>query len=417
MKLFTRYTGINLVSTIVIFLLASCAYFFLIRYIVIDEIDDDLKTEQREIQIFAKEHDSLPEPIPDRDQKVIYTMITEPVSRRSFKTVTLYDSLEKKKEVFRQLIFSLPVNNKWYKIAIAKSEEEMDDMIRSILLISCLTILLILFVSLIINRILLKQLWKPFYDTLAAIKSFKVGGKNSIRFPPTNVDEFNFMNQTLERATSQYQHDYLLLKEFTENASHEMQTPLAIIRSKLDLLIQNESLSEHQSKAVQSAYNAIQKLSRLNQSLLLLAKIENRQFEEVSRINLREKIDEKLEAFNELWLNEQIAVSTSLQDVYIDMNNVLTDILLNNLLSNATRHNMAGGTIGIGLNQKQLVLENSSLQGRLDENRLFSRFYKQEMNNEYTGLGLSIIKQICDVSGFRVSYAFHDNIHSFTITW
>jgi signal transduction histidine kinase len=417
LKLFTKYNRINLLATIAIFLLASSAFYYLIRYVFIDQIDDYLKVEQREIQIYAEKYDRLPDPVPDRDQQIIYTVITDPFTKRYLKTLPMYNSLENKKEVYRQLIFCVRANGNWYKVIIAKSLEDTADLIRSILLITFSTILLILVASLIINRIVLKKLWKPFYDSLAAIKNFKIGRKQLVKFSPTRIDEFAFMNQTLEGTTRQAQHDYLLLKEFTENASHEMQTPLAIIRSKLDLLIQNENLSEHQSKTVQSAYNAIQKLSRLNHSLLLLAKIENRQFEETSRINLRQKIEEKLESFHELWQNEQISIFTALDDVSINMNNELTDILLNNLLSNATKHNYIGGNIRIELHGNHLQITNSSLQDRLDENRLYSRFYKRVESNENNGLGLSIIKQICDVSGFKVLYSYNDRHHSFTIEW
>ena len=192
-----------------------------------------------------------------------------------------------------------------------------------------------------------------------------------------------------------------MLKEFTENASHEMQTPLAIIRSKLDLLIQDENLSEDQSKTMQSAYTAIEKLSRLNQSLLLLAKIENNQFAETTKINLKQKLEEKLDAFHELWQNQNISVSSSLKDASVDLNSELTEILLNNLLSNATRHNFSNGSIRIVLNEKQLEISNSSHEQELNSQQMFSRFFSQDKKNRYNGLGLSIIKQISDVSGFR----------------
>jgi signal transduction histidine kinase len=167
----------------------------------------------------------------------------------------------------------------------------------SILLISLATIFVIMAASLIINRVVLKRLWQPFYRSLDILKNFRVDKKQTMDFPSNQIDEFEFMNQTIQKTTNQAQQEYSLLKEFTENASHEMQTPLAIIRSKLDLLIQDENLSEDQSKTMQSAYSAIERLSRLNQSLLLLAKIENNQYAETTRINLTDKITEKLNAF------------------------------------------------------------------------------------------------------------------------
>src|SRR5437773_5689002 len=150
-----------------------------------------------------------------------------------------------------------------------------------------------------------------------------------------------------------------------------MQTPLAIIRSKLDLLIQGENLFEEQTKTIQSAYQAIEKLARLNQSLLLLAKIENNQFAETSSVDLRQKIEEKIDAFKELWQNQNISVITSLKDVSVKMNVELADILLNNLLSNATRHNFPQGSIKIELSNEDLKITNTSTQKELDKQRLF----------------------------------------------
>jgi K+-sensing histidine kinase KdpD len=196
-----------------------------------------------------------------------------------------------------------------------------------------------------------------------------------------------------------------------------MQTPLAIIRSKLDLLIQDENLSEEQSKTMQSAYSAIEKLSRLNQSLLLLAKIENNQYADTTSINLKDKITEKLNAFHELWQNQNISVSSALQDARVNLNSELTDILLNNLLSNATRHNVSNGSIKIILKETELEISNSSSEKELNSQQMFLRFFSQDKKRPYNGLGLPIIKQICDVSGLTIRYFFSNDQHKFTLSW
>lgn len=416
MKLFTKYTRVNLLATIVIFLLASATFYIAIRYILINQVDQDLKIEQHEIETYVKEHNVLPEPIPVKDQKITYIRSKELLGKRKFTTIAGFDKDDKKKNSYRTLQFDLLAHGEMYRVTVAKSLQATDDLIASILLISSITILAMLVVSMVINRVLLKRLWKPFYDTLNLIKKFKLDKKEALNFSSNGVEEFAFMNETLQKATRQAQQDYLLLKEFTENASHEMQTPLAIIRSKLDLLIQ-ENLSEKQTKTLQPAYEAIEKLSRLTQSLLLLAKIENNQFAATSLVDLKRKIEQKIDAFNELWQNQKLVVSTSLEPVCVNMNNELADVLLNNLFSNATRYNVADGFIRVNLSEKQLTVANSSLQNKLDERRLFSRFYKPSEGKGHNGLGLSIIKQICDVSAFRIHYSFAEQQHAFTIDW
>jgi signal transduction histidine kinase len=414
-KLFTKYNRINLLATIVIFLFASITFYIAIRYILIDQVDQDLSIEQHEIETYVKEHNVLPEPIPVKDQKITYATATGVLKKRKFKTIALADGDNKEKNAYRTLEFGITANGKIYGVSVSKSLAGTDDLITSILLISSLTILAMLIVSLLINRVLLKRLWKPFYDTLNTMKKFKLDKRQTLDFTSSGVEEFAFMNETLRRATGQAQRDYLLLKEFTENASHEMQTPLAIIRSKLDLLIQD--LSEKQSHNVQPVYEAIDKLSRLTQSLLFLAKIENNQFSQTSSIDLKEKIEQKIQAFNELWQNKNISVFTSLDPLLVNMNNELVDTLLNNLFSNATRHNFSGGSIAVNLSTKHLAISNTSSEKELDSQLIFSRFYKQSDAKGTNGLGLSIIKQICDASGFVIHYSYCDKQHSFTVQW
>jgi signal transduction histidine kinase len=413
MKLFTKYNRINLLTTIVIFLLSAAAFYFAIRYILINQVDNDLRIEEREIETYLSEHGALPEPIPVKEQKISYAVADQEFKKKRFTT----EHLAGERDSFRILQFGITTKENNYIATVAKSLKSTDDLTRSILLISLATILLILVTSLIMNRVLLKKLWRPFYSSLGILKNFRVDKNQALNFPSTEIDEFSFMNQTIQRTTNQAQQEYSLLKEFTENASHEMQTPLAIIRSKLDLLIQDENLSEQQSKTTQSAYGAIEKLSRLNQSLLLLAKIENNQYAETSIINLKDKITEKLAAFHELWQNQDISVTTSLEDSKVNLNTELADILLNNLFSNATRHNFSNGFIKVVLKEKELTISNSSNEKELNSKQMFLRFFSQDKKSRYNGLGLSIIKQICDVSGVSIRYLFSGNEHRFMLTW
>jgi signal transduction histidine kinase len=293
--------------------------------------------------------------------------------------------------------------------------ERADTLFRSILFITIATIFLILITGFITNRILIQKLWRPFYEILKTVADFKLGSKESLHFPNSEIDEFKLMSSTIQASTNRINKDYYILKEFTENASHEMQTPLAVIRSKIDLLTQEENLTDHQSQAIQSCYNAIHRLTKLNRSLLLLTKIENRQFEEKEYINLKEKILEKAEEFKELWQNANVTTTVNLSDTSVKMNPELADILLNNLLSNATRHNYNNGFINVLLTKEFLEVSNTSKDPALSQDKIFSRFFKSTTNNNYTGLGLAIIKEISDLYQFKISYYYQENQHNFKI--
>lgn len=419
MKLFAKYNRFNLIATVIIFLLASAAFFFLLRFILISQVDQDLKIEKNEIEESVKTFHQLPAVIPVRDQYTTFAEVNSP-SFEKIKLTTLrkYDQHDKEQIFVREIAFHINVSGQWYLATVSKSLEGTDDLIQSIIIISICTILLILAATFFINRIVLKRLWQPFYDTLKRMDNFKLGTEQKLQFSTTDIEEFDLMNKTLQQSIGKAEQDYLVLREFTENASHELQTPLAIIRSKLDVLIQEENLSEQQSNAVQSAYDAIQRLTRINQSLLLLAKIENKQFSETSTIDVKEIVEQKLKQFHELWQSKNISVTHKLETATIKMNATLADILFNNLLGNAIRHNIDHGTIEITLAQNSFQIKNTGQTNTLDTSKLFSRFYKSNTGNGNHGLGLSIIKQICDTSGCHIQYNFEENnMHVFTLSW
>lgn len=414
MKLFTRYSRINLLATVIVFLLSGIAFYFLLRFVLIDQVDEDLKIEQHEIESYVNKYQRLPEIIPVKDQHITFTKVTGNGGRRKF--TTLPGNHRGDDDIFRQLSFYINVNGQYWLATVGKSLEGTDRMIQVIAALTFFTILLILAISLIINRLLLKKLWQPFYDTLSAMRHFELGKKELPVLALTEIDEFALMNETLKQATTRAQQDYQHLKEFTENASHELQTPLAIVTSKLDVLIQDEHLSEPQSRSVQAAYEAIQRLSRLNQALLLLTKIENGQYGETMIINAAQKIHEKVIQFEEMTASKNITVTANIDpSVHFSINPVLTDILLNNLFSNAIKYNIPGGSIAIAADDNMIAFSNTGAAAPLDEDRLFRRFSKPGLSKEGIGLGLAIIRQAAAVSGFETRYAFNNQQHHFLL--
>ena len=414
MKLFTRYSRINLLANIAIFLVASLAFYFSIRYVLVKVIDGDLQIEEDEITAYVKKHNRLPESFSVSDQIITFSPALQKTERQ-FETVRMQAKEGNGNAGYRRLQFGIVAAGQPYRVFVAKSLAGTNNLLHSILLVSISTILLILLVSAIINRVLLKKLWQPFYHSLSAVRRFRPSKDRPLSLPSSSIDEFNLMNQTLEEMAKTARLEYVSLKTFSENAAHEIQTPIAIIRTKLDLLIQDEGLTESQSKTLQSAYNAVEKLTRLNSSLLLLAKIENNQFEERTPLDLKKKLQEKTEDFHELWQAKELTVQSDLQPTIVSMNRELAEILLNNLLSNATNHNYAGGRLSIALSNDALTVSNTSTEPVLDSNRLFQRFYKTATTTAANGLGLSIIQQIADASGFSIQYCFQDQLHQFTI--
>jgi signal transduction histidine kinase len=413
MNLFTRYFRINLLATVLIFVLASIAFYFLLWFVSIGQVDEDLKIEQREIETYVTKYNRPPEPVSVKDQNISFEISTIQKTYRNFSTIQSPHKDER--EDFRQISFTLPVNNQWLLFKVSKSLEGTENLNRSIILISLITIIAILLVSLLINRWQLRRLWKPFYSTLADVEKFRLGEKPQPNFGHSNINEFNLLNNTIKQFIQEAEKEYFLLKEFTENASHELQTPLAIVRSTLDVMIQDEKLSEAQSNSLQTAYSAIQKMARLNQSLLLLNKIENRQFSDVNTLDFKTLVEQKMSDWQELWQGRNLNITSSLESTLVSMNEQLAEIMLNNLFSNAARHASEGGSIKIQLAGNIFEISNSASNGPLDPEKLFKRFSKGGQATDQHGLGLSIIKQITEVSGKELSYHYSEGRHLFSI--
>jgi signal transduction histidine kinase len=417
MKLFARYNRIILLIMVLVFLLSSIVYYFLLNYILILEVDEVLHHRKARMENYVRTTGSLP--VPDRmgEVRVEYDLVNQPINGISSSYINLYDSAENKFNPFRRFVYTIPVRDQIYQVTLSRPLAGTRNLSLTIILVTLSTILIIIITSLFINRILLRRLWQPFYDTIAAMRSYKLGKVKDVILPQTTIDEFIFMNDNLNDTIQRAEEEYRFLKEFTENASHELQTPLAIIRSKLDVFIQREDLSEAHSEELKEIYMAVKRLSRLSGSLLLLTKIENQQYEDVSVINLKEKIEEKVQQFQELWKNSHINLRYNLEEANIQANGDLTDILLNNLMSNASRHNIKGGTIDINLEPQQLSVSNTGSNKALDPNRIFRRFYKEESNSQHNGLGLSIIKQICEQSHIQIAYFYKKGKHVFQLNW
>ena len=418
MKLIAKYNRVNIPITIAVLLISSIAYYFILHHVLLRQVDKDLRIEQQEIIHYIKVNGSLPESSNYKDQQIEFQPTNLTDFKKKLSTQSVYNKKEDEEEPYRRIDFMVTQNGTNYIATVKKSEQETEDIVRLILTITFLVIAVLLLVLFITNRFLLSKLWEPFNDTLSQLKQFNLSSKNDITLESTNVDEFIELNKTAIALTQKVKNDYDSLKSFTGNASHEIQTPLAIIKNKIELLSQSEHLEESQVKIMQTLNDAASRLSRLNQSLLLLAKIENRQFADKEKINLSAVLEKCIENFQEPAELKNIKVEKIIsKNVSVQMNDSLADILLSNIILNAIKHNFPGGMIRIDLNENAFIVSNSGDKPKLKPGELFERFKKESTSPESLGLGLSIVKTICDSYGFDVSYHFTDGMNVMKITF
>jgi len=308
------------------------------------------------------------------------------------------------------------VGDKYYKVLIVESTVETEDLIRLIFTITIGVILLLLLILVITNRLILKRLWQPFYDIMKELRLFNIADARKIPKLETTIDEFGELNDAVVDMADKAKHDYKDLKTFTENASHELLTPIAVINSKLDTLIQTENFSERQSKILNDLYGAVSRLNRLNQSLLLLVKIGNHLLHERKQINLKLLVEDMIAQFEEIYQDRDIRLTYTLNNKEIYANAYLAEILLSNLLTNAIRHNYVGGRIVITLTENSLTVQNTGDETSLNDEKIFARFHKSS-SSEGSGLGLTISKEICESFGFSLNYSFSERFHTFTVVF
>lgn len=414
MKLSTRYNRVNILTSIIVLAISGVIYYFFIHLILTNKLDKDLAVEENEIRQYTQTYKKLPLPATYLDQQVSYSEPKGDIGDiREFSYTTYLNPKEKEQEPGRSLVTTVNLDGKTVVVTITKSRVESEDLVRIILLITLGITMLLLFTLWLINRFVLNRLWKPFYNVLNRMKAFEVAHMDSIKEEPTRIDEFNELNRSVNAMAEKVRQDYKELKSFTDNASHEMMTPLAVINSKLDSLLQTESFTEQQGALLEDIYQATGRLSRLHQSLLLLAKIENNMIPDAQEIDLKELIEAKIRQFQELFERDGLSIEFQLVERKVTMSRYLADILLNNLFSNAVRHNINGGSIFIELTEQILSVSNTGKN--LDiQNRMFDRFSKST-ESEGMGLGLAISKQICNLNGFNIAYSHEKNRHIFSI--
>lgn len=412
MKLFTQYSRVNIVASILALLLGSIGYYFTLRHILIDQLDDSIRVEEAEILDNVRTHGQLPPPSDYHDQQISYESASTPVKRHySHTTRTSHHHHE---EPFRELIFPITAGGQLYTATVGVSEEATEDLLALIMLITAGMILLLLGTLFLANRLLLRRIWQPFYQTLTGMRDFNLSSRQPLPFQKTAIDEFRNLNEAARQMTRQILKDYEMLKGFTDNASHEMQTPLAIINSRLDLLIQDPILEERHHRPIQAMYDAIARLRHLNQSLLLLTKIENHQFGHTDSIDMAPLIEEKLVQLEDPLKARGLTIHKELAGLRLPINAYLADILINNLLQNAIRHNQDGGDLSVRLHDNNLRVSNSGPALSFEATTIFDRFVKGAHSGG-TGLGLAIVRQICDNYRFELSYAYIDQQHTIDI--
>lgn len=273
----------------------------------------------------------------------------------------------------------------------------------------------IILILLLLNMWIFRRNMKPLYALLSWFNNYKIGSGNTPLSTKQNITEFKNLYQAVTMSVDRNEKLYEQQKLFIGNASHEMQTPLAICLNRLEMLMEDENLTEKQMEEIAKTHQTLENITRMNKSLLLLCKIENGQYADMKDVSVNSMIHQYTDVFSEVYAYKNITISLSeTSSLQMRINESLAVMLVSNLLKNAYLHNSDNGKIEVVVKDKGFIVANTG-EDALDSSKIFTRFYQGSKKEGSTGLGLALVYTICKANNINIVYEFKDGMHVFEV--
>lgn len=407
MKLTTK-TGLSFISSSAIFFLFGSVFmYYAVRVILAEDLSSRLYQMQNDFIENLNEYNDIN--LLKSKHVLIYKTDRDNIS--SFSDTVLIENDQY--VLYRKIRFYHSFNNSNYKIEILQSQAQTDLLIWRIVILNVALAMSFFLIIFFLNHLSVKRGLRIFYKTVRKLENYNIGKPELIFFENSEIDELNKLTDVFKKMTHKISNDYKEQKEYTENVSHEIQTPLAIISAKADELLQSENLKKTELEQLEIIMNTTTRLAKINQALILLTKIDNRFYTNEESIPLLKLINEKLNFFKDLLSEKKIEVKLDIDSTYtLLMNSILADTLFLNLIKNAIMHNVVNGEIIIKLDSSTLSIINTGQKLNITGD-IFKRFIRSD-NKDSLGIGLSIVKKICGYYLIPISYTFNKD-HEFTL--
>lgn len=419
MRLLTKTTLYFLLAMVPLLAVGGFYLYFQFNKELNNEMDDELINDELQwVRFLHTETDNNGPFILKTPELTIFPINEPPTPLATIKDTYVFQEISNVKVPYRQLSQIVPINGIPYQIIIRKSQLEKSVLFTNVTRIMFFVFTGLFAATLLFNWFISKRLWEPFKKSLQKIRAAELTQMEDIHFEETSIREFNELNSSLNAMANKIHMDFVNMKEFTEDAAHEMQTPLAVAQSRMELLLQDNNLTDEQVDSILQASEALKRLGKLNQSLLLLAKIENKQYETNETVSLINITSNYLRAFDDIIKDKQVLVEKHfMADCVLKMHPLLAESLISNLFGNALKYNYHGGRIVITVTDRSYTISNTSTVPAIGPDQLFKRFkrFKQIADNS-NGLGLAIVKKIIDTHNLHIIYSAANGVHEFKIT-
>lgn len=399
------------ISLALIVVLTVWAGFFYMAVVeeVNDEVDDTLEDYSEGLIIRALSGEDMPTASNGSNNQYYLYEVSESYAA-SHPQITYRDEMvfiteKSETEPARVLITIFRTEDERYmELVVYTPTIEKLDLLRAILGWIIFLYVLLLLIILSINIWVFRKNMKPLYVLLKWLDSSQLGKKNEPLENTTKITEFRKLNAATMAFAERGEKLFEQQKTFIGNASHEMQTPLAICRNRLEMLMEDETLTEHQLNELIKTHQTLENLTRMNRSLLLLCKIENGQFADTRSVCLNDILAHYLDDYKEVYAYRNITVTVTTDSSFcVEMNDSLVSVLVTNLLKNSFVHNIDGGFIYIKITANTFEISNTG-EKPLDRERIFERFYQGQKKEGSTGLGLALVDSICKANHLTIDY-------------
>lgn len=382
-----------------------------------DDANEDLYAIKKQFDAFTKEELTINDiPVWNKFNRDVNLQKWNGKTKDSLFDHSYYDASNKENEPFRVLNSPVKIENKWFTFSAKINMVEKENLIFSTVILFIILLVLLIIGFLIITKIISEKLWQPFYAALNKIEQFEIDKTNKTELINSSTEEFERLNKAIENLIQKNRVIYKSQREFIENAAHELQTPLAVFKGKLENILQRNDLNEEQFKALDDLTTTSSRLAKLNRNLLVLSKIENNTFNEIEKNDFSILINNQISFFEQQASSKKIIINTNIEkNVLIDCNATLAEMLINNLFINTINHNIPNGKVFLNLNKEKLIFSNTGLNIPLQKEKMYNRFSKINPNSQGNGLGLSIIKKIIETNNWEINYKFKNRHHIFEI--
>jgi len=420
MKLLTKTTLYYITVSLFVFFTGGIAIYQLVKNLeerkVIEELTDQMHRFRHDLQrIDADLQNTTIISGGLIDFKHVHN-ITKPSVQ--FADTLVFDNIRARWTPYKRLSFYLEIKGVLYKTSIYKSMIESNYLIEQVALIVTIIVIIFLLAVYFLYRYFFGRIWADFFETIHKMQHFDLSSPEELSFPKSMIIEFNELNDVLNKMINRISSDFQGLREFSGNLTHEVQTPLAVIKSKTDLLIQDKQASEAQMILASEINKETSRISRLIKALSFFTKLDYKQFPDKVNIDIVQLVKSKIALFEDFIDAKQLTTKIEAEnDVQILINPELADILFTNLIKNAIRHNVFDGNIEIWVKKNSFGITNTGSKLDFDPKILFERFSKASKNTDSLGIGLSIAKKICDYYKFKITYKNAEEDHTIVLTF